>query len=201
MAGLYTDILSSGGKKQFRTAETEKYAHVTFFFNGGVEQPWPGEDRCLVPSPRVATYDLQPEMSEPEVARQAVGAIESAQYDAVIMNFANCDMVGHTGVLEAAVRAVRAVDEGVGKVVAATLKAGGTALLTADHGNAEEMWDYKTNQPHTAHTTNPVPLIVVGEAFKGRKLRTGGRLADVAPTLIEALGLEPSAEMDGRSLL
>mgnify|MGYP000862294282 CR=1 FL=1 len=201
MAGLYADVLSGSGKKCFRTAETEKYAHVTFFFNGGVEQPWPGEERCLVASPKVATYDLQPEMSAPEVTAKAVEAVESGKYDAIVMNFANCDMVGHTGILEAAVKAVRVVDEGVGKVVAATLKAGGSALITADHGNAEEMWDYKTNQPHTAHTTNPVPFIVAGERFKGRKLRAGGRLADVAPTVIEALGLEPSAEMEGKSLL
>jgi 2,3-bisphosphoglycerate-independent phosphoglycerate mutase len=201
MAGLYADVLAKAGRKQFRTAETEKYAHVTFFFNGGVEQPWPGEERCLVASPKVATYDLQPEMSEPEVARKAVEAIGSGKYDAVVMNFANGDMVGHTGVLDAAIKAVRAVDAGVGQVVDATLKLGGTAVITADHGNCEEMWDYKTNQPHTAHTTNPVPLVVAGEKFRGKKLRRGGRLADVAPTLIEILGLEPSAEMEGKSLL
>jgi 2,3-bisphosphoglycerate-independent phosphoglycerate mutase len=201
MAGLYADVLSGAGRTCFRTAETEKYAHVTFFFNGGVEQPWPGEERCLVPSPKVATYDLQPEMSAPEVARKAVEAVGSGKYDAVVMNFANCDMVGHTGILDAAIKAVRVVDEGVGKVVDATLKMSGTALVTADHGNAEEMWDYKTNQPHTAHTTNPVPFIVAGERFKGKKLRAGGRLADVAPTVVEVLGLANSAEMDGKSLL
>ena len=201
MAGLYADVLAKAGRKQFRTAETEKYAHVTFFFNGGVEQPWPGEERCLVPSPKVATYDLQPEMSAPEVARQAVEAIASGKYDALVMNFANGDMVGHTGVLEAAIKAVRVVDQGVGQVVDATLKMKGTAVVTADHGNCEEMWDYKTNQPHTAHTTNPVPLIVAGEPFRGKKLRAGGRLADVAPTLLEILGLAPSAEMEGESLL
>jgi len=201
MAGLYADVLSGAGVKSFRTAETEKYAHVTFFFNGGVEQPWPGEERCLVASPKVATYDLQPEMSAPEVTRKAVEAVESGKFGAVVMNFANCDMVGHTGILDAAVKAVRVVDDGVGQVVAATLKMNGTALITADHGNAEEMWDYKTNQPHTAHTTNPVPFIVAGDRFKGKKLRAGGRLADVAPTVIEALGLSLSAEMEGRSLL
>jgi 2,3-bisphosphoglycerate-independent phosphoglycerate mutase len=201
MTGLYADVLAKAGKRQFSTAETEKYAHVTFFFNGGVEQPWPGEERCLVPSPKVATYDLQPEMSAPEVARKAVEAIASGKYDAVVMNFANGDMVGHTGVLEAAIKAVRTVDEGVGKVVDATLKMGGTAAITADHGNCEEMWDYKTNQPHTAHTTNPVPLIIAGEPFKGKMLRAGGRLADVAPTLLEILNLAPSAEMEGKSLL
>ncbi|HOX05866.1 MAG TPA: 2,3-bisphosphoglycerate-independent phosphoglycerate mutase, partial [Planctomycetota bacterium] len=128
-------------------------------------------------------------------------AVESGKFGAVVMNFANCDMVGHTGILDAAVKAVRVVDDGVGQVVAATLKMNGTALITADHGNAEEMWDYKTNQPHTAHTTNPVPFIVAGDRFKGKKLRAGGRLADVAPTVIEALGLSLSAEMEGRSLL
>ena len=201
MAGIYADVLAGAGKKCFRTAETEKYAHVTFFFNGGVEQPWPGEARGLVPSPKVATYDLQPEMSAPEVTKKAVEAIESGKYDAVVMNFANGDMVGHTGILEAAIKAVRVVDQGVGQVVDATLKMKGTAVVTADHGNCEEMWDYKTNQPHTAHTTNPVPLIVAGEPFRGSKLRSGGRLADVAPTLLEILGLAPSAEMEGESLL
>ena len=201
MAGLYTDLLAGAGKKQFRTAETEKYAHVTFFFNGGVEKPWPGEERLLVPSPKVATYDLQPEMSAPEVARQAVAHIEGGAFDAVIMNFANGDMVGHTGILEAAAKAVRAVDDGVGRVVAATLAAGGTALITADHGNCEQMWDATSGQPHTAHTTNPVPCILAGERFKGSRLRAGGRLADLAPTLAELLGLEPTAEMEGKSLL
>jgi 2,3-bisphosphoglycerate-independent phosphoglycerate mutase len=201
MAGLYADVLAGAGKTCFRTAETEKYAHVTFFFNGGVEQPWPGEERCLVQSPKVATYDLQPEMSAAEVTRKAVAAAASGKYDAMVMNFANCDMVGHTGVLEAALKAVRTVDDGVGQVVDAALKMGGTALITADHGNAEEMWDYKNNIPHTAHTTNPVPCILAGERFRGKKLRAGGRLADVAPTVIEVLGLATSAEMEGKSLL
>jgi 2,3-bisphosphoglycerate-independent phosphoglycerate mutase len=201
MAGLYADVLASAGKQQFRTAETEKYAHVTFFFNGGVEQPWPGEERLLIPSPRVATYDLQPEMSAPLVADAAVENIGSGRFDAVIMNFANGDMVGHTGILEAAVKAVRAVDQGVGRVVRAIREAGGEAIITADHGNCEEMWDYETDQPHTAHTTNPVPCILVSERMKGKKLRDGGRLADISPTLLELLGMESSAEMGGTSLL
>jgi len=201
MAGLYADVLAGAGRKQFRTAETEKYAHVTFFFNGGVEQPWEGEERLLVPSPRVATYDLQPEMSAPLVADAAVENIRGGRFDAVVMNFANGDMVGHTGILEAAMKAVRAVDDGVGRVVKALQEAGGEAIITADHGNCEEMWDYETDQPHTAHTTNPVPCILVSERMKGKKLREGGRLADLSPTLLELLGLEPSPEMEGRSLL
>jgi 2,3-bisphosphoglycerate-independent phosphoglycerate mutase len=201
MAGLYADALADSGKKQFRTAETEKYAHVTFFFNGGVEKPWDGEERLLVPSPKVATYDLQPEMSAPQVADAAVENIRSGQFDAVVMNFANGDMVGHTGVLEAAVQAVRSVDDGVGRVVRAAQEMGGEVIITADHGNCEEMWDAKHDQPHTAHTTNPVPCILVSERFEDRSLRAGGRLADVCPTLLEMLGLEPPAEMDGRSLL
>jgi 2,3-bisphosphoglycerate-independent phosphoglycerate mutase len=201
MAGLYADVLAAAGKKQFRTAETEKYAHVTFFFNGGVEKPWPGEERLLIPSPKVATYDLQPEMSAPLVADAAVENIRSGKFDAVVMNFANGDMVGHTGMLEAAVKAVRAVDDGVGRVIRAVQDAGGEAIITADHGNCEEMWDYETDQPHTAHTTNPVPCILVSERMKDKKLRAGGRLADLSPTLLALLGLEPSAEMEGRSLL
>ncbi|MHC4915074.1 MAG: 2,3-bisphosphoglycerate-independent phosphoglycerate mutase, partial [Planctomycetota bacterium] len=201
MDGLYADVLAGADLRQFRTAETEKYAHVTFFFNGGVEEPWPGEERLLVPSPKVATYDLQPEMSAKHVADAAVENIRRGEFDAVVMNFANGDMVGHTGILEAAVKAVRAVDEGVGRVVEAVLAAGGEAIITADHGNCEEMWDAENSQPHTAHTTNPVPLILVSERTKSATLRDGGRLADVCPTLIELLGLEPSAEMEGRSLL
>jgi 2,3-bisphosphoglycerate-independent phosphoglycerate mutase len=201
MEGLYADCLAGAGLKQFRTAETEKYAHVTFFFNGGVEKPWPGEERLLVPSPKVATYDLQPEMSAKQVADAADENIRGGKFDAVVMNFANGDMVGHTGILEAAVKAVRAVDAGVGKVIRAVREVGGEAIITADHGNCEEMWDYRTDQPHTAHTTNPVPCILVSERMKGRKLRAGGRLADLAPTLLELLGLEPSAQMEGKSLL
>jgi 2,3-bisphosphoglycerate-independent phosphoglycerate mutase len=201
MNGLYADVLAGAGLRQFRTAETEKYAHVTFFFNGGVEKPWPGEARLLVPSPKVATYDLQPEMSAEQVADAAVEKIGGGEFDAVVMNFANGDMVGHTGVLEAAINAVRAVDHGVGRVVRAVREAGGEVLITADHGNCEEMWDDQNDQPHTAHTTNPVPCILVSERMKGRRLRAGGRLADVCPTLLELLGLELSAQMEGRSLL
>ncbi len=201
MSGLYADVLATAGKKQFRTAETEKYAHVTFFFNGGVESPWPGEERLLIPSPKVATYDLQPEMSAPLVADAAVENIKSGKFDAVVMNFANGDMVGHTGMIEAAVKAVRAVDDGVGRVVKALQEMGGEALITADHGNCEEMWDATHGQPHTAHTTNPVPCILVSERMKAKTLRDGGRLADLSPTLVELLGLEPSPEMEGKSLL
>jgi 2,3-bisphosphoglycerate-independent phosphoglycerate mutase len=201
MSGLYADVLAGAGLKQFRTAETEKYAHVTFFFNGGVEQPWPGEERLLVPSPKVATYDLQPEMSAPLVADAAVENIKSGKFDAIVMNFANGDMVGHTGILEAAVKAVRAVDTGVGRVIKAIQDMKGEAIITADHGNCEQMRDYENDQPHTAHTTNPVPCILVSERMKGRTLRSGGRLADLSPTLIELLDLKPSAEMEGKSLL
>jgi 2,3-bisphosphoglycerate-independent phosphoglycerate mutase len=201
MNGLYADVLASAGKSQFRTAETEKYAHVTFFFNGGVEKPWPLEDRLLVPSPKVNTYDLQPEMSAEAVANAAIESIKSGKYDALIMNFANGDMVGHTGIMEAAVKAVRTVDQQVGRVVKALLETGGQAFVTADHGNCEQMWDPASQQPHTAHSTNPVPGILVSKSVKGKSLRSGGRLADIAPTLIELLGLDVSPEMDGRSLL
>ena len=178
------EYLSSMGMTQLRIAETEKYAHVTFFFNGGVEKQYPGEDRVLVPSPKVATYDLQPEMSAFEVCDKCVERIESGAYDVIILNFANCDMVGHTGVLEAAVKAVETVDTCVGKVVDATLKMGGIAMITADHGNAEDM-KQEDGSPMTAHTTNPVPFILCGA---GSELRTG-RLADIAPTILDVLGL------------
>ena len=182
------EYLSSLSLTQLRIAETEKYAHVTFFFNGGVEKQYPGEDRVLVPSPKVATYDLQPEMSAYEVCDKCVERINSGAYDVVILNFANCDMVGHTGVLEAAVKAVETVDTCVGRVVEATLKMGGIAMITADHGNAEVM---------TAHTTNPVPFILCGA---GTELRTG-RLADIAPTILDVMGLACPPEMDGKSLI
>jgi len=201
LKGILADVAAAGGIRQLRIAETEKYAHVTFFFNGGVERPWPGEDRILVPSPKVATYDLKPEMSAPEVAERAAEAVRSGKYDLVVMNLANGDMVGHTGVLAAAVKAVEAVDAGMKKVLAALRDAGGEALITADHGNAEQMWDGKNNLPYTAHTTNPVPLVLFSERFRDRKLRAGGRLADVAPTLLELMGIEPGPEMEGRSLM
>ena len=190
------EYLSSMGMTQLRIAETEKYAHVTFFFNGGVEKQYPGEDRVLVPSPKVATYDLQPEMSAFEVCDKCVERIESGAYDVIILNFANCDMVGHTGVLEAAVKAVETVDTCVGKVVEATLKMGGIAMITADHGNAEDM-KQEDGSPMTAHTTNLVPFILCGA---GSELRTG-RLADIAPTILDVLGLACPPEMDGRTLI
>ena len=189
--------LSENGKTQLRIAETEKYAHVTFFFNGGVEEVFPGEDRCLIPSPKVATYDLQPEMSAYQVTEEAVKRIESGAYDVVILNFANCDMVGHTGVFEAAVKAVEAVDAGVGKVVEATSRMGGVSLITADHGNAERMLDADGTTPYTAHTTNLVPFYIVGADVKLRD----GRLADIAPTMLDLMGLEKPAEMDGETLI
>ncbi len=191
------EYLSQMGMTQLRIAETEKYAHVTFFFNGGSETVFPGEDRVLVPSPKVATYDLQPEMSAYEVCDKCVERIESGAYDVIILNFANCDMVGHTGVFDAAVKAVETVDTCVGKVVDATLKMGGIAMITADHGNAEQMTE-PDGSPMTAHTTNPVPFILCGA---GTELRQGGRLADIAPTMLDVMGLACPAEMDGTSLI
>ena len=191
------EYLSKMGMTQLRIAETEKYAHVTFFFNGGVEDPYPGEDRVLVASPKVATYDLQPEMSAYEVASKCVERIESGKYDVIILNFANCDMVGHTGVFDAAVKAVETVDECVGQVVEATLKMGGIAMITADHGNAEQMLQSDGKSPMTAHTTNVVPFILCGA---GTELRPG-RLADIAPTILDVMGLEQPAEMDGKTLI
>ena len=189
--------LSDKGLTQLRIAETEKYAHVTFFFNGGVEAPFPGEDRALINSPKVATYDLQPEMSAYEVCDEVVKRIESDQYDVIILNYANCDMVGHTGVFDAAKAAVEAVDTCVGRTVNAILSKGGAALITADHGNADQMYD-EDGKPFTAHTTNPVPFAVVGYDCK---LREGGKLADIAPTMLEILGLPQPKEMTGESLL
>ena len=191
-------ILSERNLKQYHTAETEKYAHVTFFFNCGQEDPYPGEERMLIPSPKVATYDLKPEMAAPEVAAAAAAAIAGNQADFLIMNFANADMVGHTGNMAATIKAVEAVDAGVGKVVQAVLKAGGVALVTADHGNAEQMVDYETGQPMTSHTTNPVPFYMAGSKSK---LREGGVLADVAPTILELLGEAKPEAMTAASLL
>ena len=192
--------ISSLGLKQLRIAETEKYAHVTFFFNGGVEEPEPGEDRVLIPSPKVATYDLKPEMSAYEVAERAVLEINRGIYDLIILNFANMDMVGHTGVLEAAIKAVGAVDECVGKVADAVIKAGGQMLLTADHGNSEEEVA-EDGEPMTAHTTNPVRLILIKDGDDAYSLTEGGTLADLAPTLLEMMGLAQPPEMTGHSLL
>ena len=191
------EYLSAKGLTQLRIAETEKYAHVTFFFNGGVEKVSEGEDRELIASPKVATYDLQPEMSAPEVADRAVEKIESGKYDVIILNFANCDMVGHTGIFDAAVEAVETVDVCVGKVVEAVRKMGGKTLITADHGNADCMME-KDGSPFTAHTTNLVPFVVVGEDCE---LREGGKLCDIAPTMLKLLGLEQPAEMTGESII
>ena len=191
--------LSDNGKTQLRIAETEKYAHVTFFFNGGVEAPYPGEDRKVIPSPKdVATYDLKPQMSAPEVAAECKARIESGKYDVIILNFANCDMVGHTGVFDAAVKAVEAVDAAVNEVVTAALKAGGCVFLTADHGNAEKMKN-PDGSPFTAHTTNVVPFVVIG--CGDVKLREGGCLADIAPTILPYIGLPVPAEMTGKSII
>ncbi|HBC45588.1 MAG TPA: 2,3-bisphosphoglycerate-independent phosphoglycerate mutase, partial [candidate division Zixibacteria bacterium] len=185
--------------RQLRTSETEKYPHVTFFFNGGVEKPFEGEDRVLIHSPKVATYDLKPEMSAYELTESTLKKIEEGIYDVIIMNYANCDMVGHTGVFEAARKAVEVVDECVGRIVAAVQKAGGVSLITADHGNAEKMLD-DNGGPFTAHTTFPVPFILADDNFKG-KLREGGILADMAPTMLQYLRIEQPAAMTGKSLL
>ena len=193
---IFGEYLSHLGLTQLRIAETEKYAHVTFFFNGGEERVFPGEDRCLIPSPKVTTYDLQPEMSEPEVTAEAVRRIESGKYDVVILNFANCDMVGHTGVFSAAVKAAEAVDDGVARVVEATSKMGGVSIITADHGNAEHMLD-ADGSPFTAHTTNLVPCCIVGADVKLRD----GRLADLAPTMLDLMGLNKPEEMTGETLI
>ena len=201
ITNTFGEYLAKCGKKQLRLAETEKYAHVTFFFNGGIEEPNVDEARLLVNSPKeVATYDLKPEMSAPEVGMDLVEAIKSDKYDVIVINFANPDMVGHTGVIEAAVAAVERVDELVGDAVSAVKEVGGVMFICADHGNAEKMVDYETGNPHTAHTTNPVPFILVN-ADGDIKLREGGCLADIAPTLLEIMGLEQPAEMTGKSLI
>lgn len=192
--------LASLGLKQLHIAETEKYAHVTFFFNAKLEAPVEGETRIVIPSPKVATYDLKPEMSAYEVTEKVLEEIDTDKYDVVVLNFANCDMVGHTGVFDAAVKAVKTVDECVGKVIDKVLKKGGTAIITADHGNADKMID-EQGHPFTAHTTNVVPLIVVGEKFKGKKLKDGGKLCDIAPTLLDMMGLAIPKEMTGKSLI
>lgn len=194
-------VLSASGLRQFHTAETEKYAHVTYFINGRRETPFPGEERVLVPSPKVPTYDLQPEMSAAGVTDTAVEHIRSGDYDFVVMNYANADMVGHTGVLEAAIKAVEAVDTGVGRVVEATLAAGGGLLITADHGNAEQLIEYDTGKPFTAHTTYPVPLYLVVPQLAQARLRTDGILADVSPTILQVLHIPQPKDMTGRSLL
>ncbi len=201
LKNVLAEYLSNLGLKQFHTAETEKYAHVTFFFNGGREEPFSGEDRLLVPSPKVATYDLKPEMSAYEVADNAVEKINSGKYDFIVLNFANPDMVGHTGVYEAAVKAIEAVDENLAKVVKAAKNNGYEVIVTADHGNAEQMIDYETGQPFTEHTTNPVYFVVVSEKYKNAKLREDGKLCDVAPTILQLMELEIPAEFEGKSII
>jgi 2,3-bisphosphoglycerate-independent phosphoglycerate mutase len=193
-------VIANQGMQQLRIAETEKYAHVTFFFNGGEETPYSGETRELVASPDVATYDLQPEMSAPEVTDKLVTAIESNTYDLIVCNFANPDMVGHTGKFDAAVAAVEAVDQCLERILAALNKVGGEALITADHGNVELMQNPTTGQPHTAHTVWPVPLVYVSKSGQSRRLRQG-ILADIAPTILAMMGLQKPSEMTGRSLL
>lgn len=193
------EYLANNGKTQLRIAETEKYAHVTFFFSGGREEPFAGEERILIPSPKVATYDLQPEMSAPEVTDKIVDAIEHQRYDVIVVNYANGDMVGHSGIFEAAVKAVQCLDQCVGRIVEALDKVGGEALITADHGNVEKMEDKDTGQAHTAHTTEPVPFVYVGK--RNLKVREGGVLADVAPTMLYLMGLDKPQEMTGTSIL
>jgi 2,3-bisphosphoglycerate-independent phosphoglycerate mutase len=199
LTNSFGEYIAGLGKTQLRIAETEKYAHVTFFFNGGNEVVYPGEDRILVPSPQVATYDLQPEMSAPEVTEKLVAAIESGKYDAIICNYANCDMVGHSGLMDAAIKAVEAIDVALGKVLAAVQKVGGEALVTADHGNVEEMFDEDTGQPHTQHSTLPVPFIFVSD--RKATFASGGSLADVAPTMLALMDIPQPAEMTGRNLI
>lgn len=194
------EYVSSKGLKQLRIAETEKYAHVTFFFNGGVEKENPGEDRKVIPSPKVATYDLKPEMSAYEVTDELINRLDSDKYDMIILNFANPDMVGHTGVVEAAVKAIEAVDDCLGKIVDKVLEKDGCVFITADHGNAETMIDFSTGTPFTAHTTDPVPFVWVANDTEGKKLNDG-KLADIAPTMLNQLGLEVPAEMTGENLV
>ena len=200
LKNTFGEVVSEAGLTQLRIAETEKYAHVTFFFNGGEEKQYPGEDRILVPSPKVETYDMKPEMSAYEVTDKVCEALENDKYDVVILNFANTDMVGHTGSLQAAIKAVEAVDECVGRIVKIIEEKQGNLLITADHGNAEQMIDYKTGEPHTAHTTNPVPIILV-TANKEYKLKENGKLADLAPTMLDLMGIKQPEEMTGESLL
>jgi 2,3-bisphosphoglycerate-independent phosphoglycerate mutase len=198
LSNVLGEIVAAAGLTQLRMAETEKYPHVTYFLNGGREDPYPGEDRIMVPSPKVATYDLQPEMSAPELTDKALDAIRSGKYDLIVLNYANPDMVGHTGVLSAAIKAVEVVDTGVGQLAQAVHDAGGALLITADHGNCELMRDPETGGAHTAHTTNPVPVLLMG----ARDVSLAeGRLSDIAPTLLELMNLPKPVEMTGVSLL
>jgi 2,3-bisphosphoglycerate-independent phosphoglycerate mutase len=196
------EYIANKGLKQLRIAETQKYAHVTYFFNGGIEVPNKGEDRILIPSPKIATFDMKPEMSAYEVTDAVLEQIEAEKYDMIIINYANCDMVGHTGILQAAIDAVQAVDECVCKVVEAVRAKGGKLIITADHGNAEQMWDYEENGPYTAHTVkNPVPFMVIDDSSVNMELYDDGKLADVAPTMLTMMGLEIPEEMTGKSLI
>ena len=200
LVNILGDVLEANGVHQFRTAETEKYAHITFFFNGGIDEPQPHETRVLVPSPKVATYDLQPEMSAPEVCENVLKAVENPEYGFVLVNFANPDMVGHTGVIEAAEKACHVVDECVGKIADACVKNDVTMLLTADHGNSEVMVNPETGKPQTAHTTNKVPFVLIN-APKDMQLKEDGALCNIAPTVLQLLGIEKPAEMDCESLI
>lgn len=195
------EVLAKEGLNQFRIAETEKYAHVTFFFNGGVEEPVKGEDRCLIPSPEVPTYNLQPEMSAYQITESLLKTLKTKSYEVVILNFANADMVGHTGFFEATVKALEAVDECLGEIVREVQQLEGTVIITADHGNAESMIDKETNSPLTSHTTNKVPFILVDNVYKNRRLRVDGALCDIAPTILDLMGIEIPKEMTGKSLL
>jgi 2,3-bisphosphoglycerate-independent phosphoglycerate mutase len=197
---ILANVMAAQNMRNLRVAETEKYAHVTFFFNGGVEKPFPGEDRVLVQSPKVATYDLKPEMSAAEIARQVVKHVEDNTFDVMVVNFANADMVGHSGKLEPTVKAVETVDACLGEIYAAVKRCGGVMLVTADHGNAEEMVDPVTGGPFTAHTTNPVPFIYIGEAAAGFTMRPDGALQDISPTVLGILGVPQPMEMTGRDL-
>ena len=201
IVNTFGEILSKHGMKQVRTAETEKYAHVTFFFNGGVEDTYPGEIRLLTPSPSVATYDLKPEMSAYEVTDRLLAELEKGDTDVVILNFANTDMVGHTGIIEAEIKAVKAVDECLNKITSKVLEMEGMVLITADHGNGDLMVDPVTKEPHTAHTANPVPFVLISDALKDVKLRNDGKLADLTPTILDILKIEKPAEMTGESLI
>ena len=198
LKSILGEVVAAAGRTQLRMAETEKYPHVTYFLNGGEETPYPGEERIMVPSPKVATYDLQPEMSAPELTDKAVEAIRSGRFDLIVLNYANPDMVGHTGSLPAAIKAVETVDAGLGRIADAVREAGGALLVTADHGNCELMRDPATGGPHTAHTTNPVPVLLMGGEAESL---ADGRLADIAPTLLALMGLPKPAEMSGASLL
>jgi len=200
MTNILGEVLSKEGKKQLRIAETEKYAHVTFFFNGGEEKSFEGEDRILIPSPKIPTYDLKPEMNAYEVTERVVKEIKSEKYDFIVLNYANPDMVGHTGILSAAIKAIEAVDECVGKAITAVKEVKGIAMVTADHGKADMMIDPDSGEAFTAHTTNRVPFALIIENFK-RSLRSDGRLADVAPTILYLMGIKKPKEMEGRNLI